>query len=60
MSNPKYIGSLFDKVADMVDRIKGLSESLVEPDNPDTVFVGNPVNFGWVWYTGWCNVTEQH
>ena len=49
-----------DKVADMVDRIKELSESLVEPDNPDTVFAGNPVNFGWVWSTGWCNVTGQH
>ena len=43
----------------MVDRIKELSESLVEPDNPDTVFAGNPVNFGWVWSTGWCNVTKQ-
>ena len=49
-----------DKVANMVDRIKELSESLVEPDNPDTVFAGNPVNFGWVWSTGWCNVTKQH
>ena len=50
-------GAYPDKVAELVDRIRKLSENLVEADNPDTVFAGNPVNFGWEWSTGWCNVS---
>ena len=47
-----------DKVALMVERIKELSEDLVEADNPDTVFAGHPINFGMEWSTGWCNISE--
>ena len=46
-----------DKVIEMVERVRELSEDLVEADNPDTIFAGNPINFGWDWSTGWCNVS---
>ena len=49
-----------DKVAEMVGRITELSKELVEADNPDTVFAGNPINSGWEWTTGWCNISARY
>merc|ERR1711971_976687 len=47
-----------DLVLAMVDRIRELALQLVEPDNPDTVWDGNPAFTGWEWTTGWCNVSS--
>ena len=49
-----------DKVVEMVDRITELSKELVKADNPDTVFAGNPINHGWEWSTGWCNISSRY
>jgi len=48
-----------DLVQAMVDRVRELAMQLVEPDNPGTVWDGNPALTGWEWTTGWCNISAS-